>query len=470
MKFTKDDIAHLASFPEQNPNLVIEVDYPTGEISYLNPAAKKYFPELEEIGFKHPLFEEVRKRISLKKDFKCEVIIGNSIFEQKIYFIPDREFIRVFSSDITQMKEVEKNLSRLASFPEQNPSPIIEIDMNENITYFNPACLIHFPDFYEKKFEHPIMNGLKNNFEKFKSREMKIFSEEIKIGDKYYDQRSRFMPDGNVIRMFNLDITQMKRAEEIIREKNKDITDSINYAKKIQQSILPAESVLKNIYPDSFLLYKPKDIISGDFYWFAEIENYLLFVCADCTGHGVPGALMSMIGSNFLTHILHESTIRSPEGVLLELDKRVRKALKQDEDFQSKDGMDISLCALQKQKKILHYAGANRPIALIRNGELVEYSPDKFAIGGQFNTDKKFTDNKILLEENDCIYCFTDGICDQFGGPKGKKIMKKNFYNLLLQNHSKPMSEQKTNIDKTISEWRGELEQVDDILVMGIRI
>ena len=470
MKFTERDFARLASFPEQNPNPVIEVDYHTGEINYINPSASRRFPAINENGFKHPLFEEVRKRLSLKKDFQCEVAVDGIIFEQKVYFIPDTEFIRVYSSDITQLKQIEKNLSRLASFPEQNPSPIIEVDMNENITYFNPAVLIHFPDFYEKKFEHVVLAGLKKNFGKFKSGELLVFSEEVKIGDKYYDQRTRFMADNRVVRMFNLDITQMKRAEEVIKEKNKDITDSINYAKKIQQSILPSESVLHNAFSDSFLFYKPKDIISGDFYWFAEIENYLLFACADCTGHGVPGALMSMIGSNFLTHILHESTIRTPDGVLLELDRRVRKALKQDEDFESKDGMDIALCALQKEKKILHYSGANRPLALIRKGELIEYSPSKFPIGGQLNSEKKFIHNKIQLEKDDCIYGFTDGICDQFGGEKEKKFMKKNFYNLLLQIQSKPMAEQKNSIDKTITEWRGELEQVDDILVMGIRI
>lgn len=324
-----------------------------------------------------------------------------------------------------------------------------------------------------------MLEGLKKNFEKFKSGELQNFSEEIKYGDKYYDQRTRFMADSRVVRMFNIDISQLKRAEEIIREKNKDITDSINYAKKIQQSILPNELILKNYFPDSFILYKPKDIISGDFYWFTEVfsngdnsggVSNFLFACADCTGHGVPGALMSMIGSNFITHIVNEKEITTPDAALLELDKRVRKALKQDEETESKDGMDIAFCAVNKQKRILHYAGANRPLILIRKGELIEYAPSKFAIGGQFNSDKKFTHNKIQLEKGDCIYLFTDGIADQFGGPKGKKFMKKNFYNLLLQIRSQPMSEQKNTVLKTMDEWRGELEQVDDILVIGIRI
>ena len=143
----------------------------------MNPSASKRFPEINENGFMHPIFEEVRKRLSLKKDFQCEVIVGNSIFEQKVYFIEGTGFIRIYSSDITQLKQIEKNLSRLASFPEQNPSPIIEIDMNMEVTYFNPAVLIHFPEFYSQKWEHPVLAGLKKNFEKFKSGEMQTFSE-----------------------------------------------------------------------------------------------------------------------------------------------------------------------------------------------------------------------------------------------------------------------------------------------------
>ena len=469
MKYTDKDIERLALFPKQNPNPVIEVDYISGEVNYLNPAAEKRFPDMERTGFEHVLFSDIRKRISIKKDFVLEVSVGNFIFEQKVFFLPDTTQIRVYSTDITQLKQIEKNLSRLATFPEQNPSPIIEVDMNLNILYFNPAVLIHFPDFYEKKIGHPVLQGLRTNFEKFKTGELQVFSQEIKFGNRHYDQRLRFMADGNVIRMFSIDITEMKRAEEIIKEKNKDITDSINYARKIQQSILPTEEILKNNYPDSFVLYKPKDIISGDFYWYMNVGDYLLFACADCTGHGVPGALMSMIGSNFMTDIVNEKEITSPDLVLSELDKRVRKALRQDVE-DSKDGMDVAFCALHKGKKILHYAGANRPLILIRKGELTEYAPSKHPIGGQHASEKKFTDNKIQLEAGDCLYLSTDGYADQFGGPKGKKLMKKNFYTLLQQIHAKPMPEQSNLLLKIMEDWRGELEQVDDVLVMGIRI
>ncbi len=250
-KVIEQELARLASFPEQNPNPVMEVAIGSGKITYINPAGKSRFPELMETGFDHPLFEEVRKRISLQKDFECEVHLTEYIFEQKIYFSADTSHIRVYSSDITRMKQIEKNLSRLASFPEQNPSPIIEVDQEMKISYFNPATLIHFPDFYARKFEHPVLSGLKNNFDRFFSGELSVFSEEVQIGSKHYDQRSRFLADNKVIRMFSIDISQLKLAEEIIRQRNKDITDSIHYAKRIQLALLPTEKYIERILKKS---------------------------------------------------------------------------------------------------------------------------------------------------------------------------------------------------------------------------
>ncbi len=178
---------------------------------------------------------------------------------------------------------------------------------------------------------------------------------------------------------------------------------------------------------------------------------------------------MSMIGSNFITDIVQEKAITSPDKALLELDRRVRIALRQDME-DSKDGMDIALCSLHKGKKILHYAGANRPLVLIRNRELTEHAPSKFPIGGSFNAEKIFRESSIQLEKGDCIYLSTDGYADQFGGPKGKKLMKKIFYDALLRNSGFSMEMQKEHLFKFFLEWKGELEQVDDVLVMGLRI
>jgi serine phosphatase RsbU (regulator of sigma subunit) len=398
------------------------------------------------------------------------VHIDHSIFEQKIYFIPDSDLVRIYSSDITKQKQIEKNLSRLASFPEQNPSPIIEISLEGNITYTNPACRHTFPAVENEKLPHELFAPFHRNFEKLKSGEISNYSEEIRIGDHYYSQRGRILREYGVVRIFNLDITQQKQTEEIIREKNKDITDSINYAKKIQQSILPDINIMKAALENSFVFYRPKDIISGDFYWFTDLGEYFLFACADCTGHGVPGALMSMIGSNFIYDIVAEREITNPEGALSELDKRIRKALKQNEETESKDGMDIAFCSLHKTKRILHYSGANRPLAIVSKGELKEISPDKFPIGGQFTHDKIFSPNRIELKEGDCIYLFSDGITDQFGGPKGKKFMKKNFFELLLKISPFTMKEQEEMLEKHFEGWKGGIEQTDDVCVIGARV
>lgn len=221
---------------------------------------------------------------------------------------------------------------------------------------------------------------------------------------------------------------------------------------------------------DYFIFYNPKDIISGDYYWFMPLEEYFLFACADCTGHGVPGALMSMIGSNFITHIVHEKQITSPHEALLEIDKRVRKALRQDEEKENRDGMDMAFCSLHVDRKILHYAGANRPLAIIRNGELKEYEPSKFPIGGSYDIQKEFVTNKIQLEKGDCLYLFSDGITDQFGGPNEKKFMKKNFYELLKKISALNMEEQKKEIQTVFENWKGDKDQTDDICVIGLRI
>jgi serine phosphatase RsbU (regulator of sigma subunit)/PAS domain-containing protein len=469
-KRVEEKLTWLSLFPEQNPNPVIEADTVSGKVTYLNPAARSRFPELEKEGTGHALFTEVMKRIGIGKDFQCEVTTGRHIFAQRVYFLPGTALIRLYSNDITEQKQVEKNLSRLASFPEQNPSPIIEVDLQGNISYFNPACLIQFPDFYEQKWEHVVMLPLKERFGQLKSGAIAVYETEVRYGQKYFTQRARFMPDAGVIRMFNLDITLQKQSEETIREKNKDITDSINYAKKIQRAILPSEEFLLGHFEEAFVLYRPKDIISGDFYWYSVSGEHFIFACADCTGHGVPGALMSMIGSNLLSHIVSEREIITPGGALLELDRRVRKALKQDEETDSKDGMDIAFCSLHVKNRVLHYSAANRPLIIIRKGEIMEYAPSKFPVGGQFQQEKAFGENEIILEEGDVIYAFTDGITDQFGGPKGKKWMKKRFLETLLGFQQLSMQEQKAELLKAFDEWKGALEQVDDVLVMGIRV
>ncbi len=273
--------------------------------------------------------------------------------------------------------------------------------------------------------------------------------------------------------IIDTDITQRKHAEDEVKRKNQDITDSINYAKQIQTAILPSRDVIRKHLPDSFILFKPKDIVSGDFYFFSAINDHQVLIAAvDCTGHGVPGAFMSMIGNNLLTEIITGKGITEPDEILNQLDKGVRHALKQnDASTESKDGMDLALCLLDTKTLTLDYAGANRPLFLLRKQELTELKPDKSAIGGfQSDQKRKFTLQHIQLQKEDALYLFSDGYVDQFGGPLAKKFMAKRFRQLLADCHSQQMSAQQELIDQTFLSWKGQNEQVDDILVIGIRV
>ncbi|HEU4719581.1 MAG TPA: SpoIIE family protein phosphatase [Bacteroidia bacterium] len=262
------------------------------------------------------------------------------------------------------------------------------------------------------------------------------------------------------------EITEQKK---VIEEKNKDITDSINYAKRIQDAILPSKEIKYEHFPESFVLFRPKDIVSGDFYWFAEKDGNRFIASADCTGHGVPGALMSMIGNNILNHIVNEKNIVSPDSVLDELHREVRVSLKQHEQTETKDGMDIALCVFRKDGR-LEFAGAQRPLWIFRNNGFEEIKGDKFSIGGlQAESERKFTLHAPAVAPGDCIYMFSDGFADQFGGVNGKKYMTKRFREFLFSITAKKMQEQESLLDEELERWKAGATQVDDVLVIGVR-
>lgn len=270
--------------------------------------------------------------------------------------------------------------------------------------------------------------------------------------------------------IIDTDVTARKNAEEIIIQKNKDIQDSINYAKKIQEAMLPSTEEIHSALKDSFIFYRPKDVVSGDFYAYADKNNKVILSAVDCTGHGVPGAFMSMIGNDLLNHIILEKSITNPGEILSELNRGIKKALKQSETAESKDGMDIALCAFDINNNKLEFSGAQRPLYLIRNKQLTEYKPDKTSIGGNTADDYQFKNYSIDLIKDDIIYIFTDGYADQFGGETGKKFMTRKFKELLLNICTQSMKEQKEKVSSTFDWWKKDYEQVDDILVMGVKI
>ncbi len=266
---------------------------------------------------------------------------------------------------------------------------------------------------------------------------------------------------------------ETQKQKEIVEQKNKEILSSITYAKRIQSAILPHPKIVKEYLNDSFILYKPKDIVAGDFYWFEVIDNLIFFAAADCTGHGVPGAMVSVICHNALNRSVKEFGYKIPGEILNKTREIVISEFeKSDEDV--KDGMDISLCVLDKSTNVLMWAGAHNPLWLLRENEVIEYKADKQPIGKYFDA-TEFNSHTIQLQKEDILYIFTDGYADQFGGSLeinqlGKKFKSSQFKTLLLKISNKPMEEQKILLDSAFENWKGELEQVDDVCLIGVRI
>jgi tetratricopeptide (TPR) repeat protein len=276
---------------------------------------------------------------------------------------------------------------------------------------------------------------------------------------------------GFIFNRFRITQKQKNVIEEqkhIVEEKNKEITDSITYAKRIQSAILPPHKIVKEYLPHSFILYKPKDIVAGDFYWMENINNKILFAACDCTGHGVPGAMVSVVCNNGLNRSVREYGLSDPGKILDKTREIVIQEFEKSEE-EVKDGMDISFCSLDIENFKLNWAGANNPLWLIRNNELIEYKANKQPIG-KYSEPKPFTTHEINLQKGDSIYIFTDGFSDQFGGEKGKKFKSSKFKELLLSIIDKSMEEQKTMIDEAFRTWTGALEQNDDVCVIGVRI
>jgi serine phosphatase RsbU (regulator of sigma subunit) len=250
-----------------------------------------------------------------------------------------------------------------------------------------------------------------------------------------------------------------------------DVTDSIKYALRIQNSILPRVDYVKTYLKDVFFFYKPKDIISGDFYYFEEQGEDFFIGAVDCTGHGVPGALMSMVGYSIINRAITDRALTSPASILDELNESVSTSLKAGLDGQnSKDGMDIALCRVNYKKNLLEFAGAFNPLYKISDGVLEEYKADKFPIGHfAEEPDRKYTNITFELKKDDIYYIFSDGFADQFGGLKGKKFMYKQFRETLLDIHLLPFEVQKEKLNKVITNWMGNEPQLDDILVIGFK-
>lgn len=281
-----------------------------------------------------------------------------------------------------------------------------------------------------------------------------------------------FLNKRKTSRLLGQQVNEINYQNAVIKEKNKDITDSIQYAKRLQEAVFPEADLLNSYFSESFVLFRPRDIVSGDFYWFEEVDGKTIVIVGDCTGHGVPGAFMSILGHNLLNQVILEERITDPAAILQLLDKRVSNALnKRSSKKEYNDGMDIAVCVIDKKNRKLAFSGANRPLVIKRGDELIELKPNKFGIGGiEDDRCKLFGKHEIEAKENDVFYLFSDGYYDQFGGPNGKKIKYKNLVDHLKAISARPLQEQCNILLSTFENWQGNLEQLDDVCVVGVKL
>jgi len=264
--------------------------------------------------------------------------------------------------------------------------------------------------------------------------------------------------------------TEGKIQKAEFEKHRRELTASLRYAYNIQAALLPSEEFMNHVLPQHFVIFKPRDILSGDFYWLSQKKNKTLVAAADCTGHGVPGALMSILGMAFLNEIASNNSFNRANDILNILREKIMKALHQTGDNEEpKDGMDLAFCIIDRDNEIIEYAGANNPLYIIRNNDLLEFKADRMPIGINAIEEKSFTNHKIKYFPGDILYLFSDGFVDQFGGPREKKFKYGPFKNLLLEMHSLSMDEQKDKILETFKNWKGDFEQIDDVLIIGLK-
>jgi ligand-binding sensor domain-containing protein/serine phosphatase RsbU (regulator of sigma subunit) len=275
-----------------------------------------------------------------------------------------------------------------------------------------------------------------------------------------------------MLRKKEISAKEIERQRAELARRNKSFTDSITYARRIQHALLPSDESFKSLLPDSFVLFIPKDIVSGDFYWINQHGNKIYVAAVDCTGHGVPGAFMSIIGFELFRKITASEQGSNPAMILDTLNENFSEIFSDGEQVYLNDGMDLSLCIIDRKEKSLDYSGAFNPLYLVRNETIIEVKADRFSVGADvhFSTDRKlFKSHKIYLQKDDIIYMFSDGFADQFGGPEGKKFKYRRFRHLLLTIHKLSMDKQKSILESSIQEWKGNIDQVDDILIIGFR-
>jgi PAS domain S-box-containing protein len=394
------------------------------------------------------------------------------------------------SRDITERRRAEREermKSKMQALSENSPDLITRFTQEGEVFYINPMIENYTGQkpsaLLNKKIDEiPVEDLIRQEWidllkmvEEKREKVNKEMDFPSVIGDRVmqvnaipeYDEENVL----ESILMVSHDITERKQIEIEMQSKNRKISESINYAKRIQGAILPNNAVIRQLLPDSFILYKARDVVSGDFPWFTNVGDTIYFAAVDCTGHGVPGALISLIGYFLLNDIVKGRKVSDPGEILDYLDRGVTKTLRQDtSDSKTKDGMDIALCKIDLNNSKVSYAGAHRPLYYMNGTDLEEIKGNKFPIGGGvYKNQTKFTCTTIDVKRGDSIFFCSDGFPDQFGGPENRKYGPKRLRDEIMKHHKKPMTEIYDIIDKDWTEWKGEQKQTDDVLLIGVR-
>lgn len=496
----------------ENASEVITIYEADATIRYISPSVEKilgYTQEemigIRDIAYVHPdgveAYEQMFKDLLDKPDekvtieFSYQTKSGQRIWLEatgtNLFSDPAIQGIVLNTRDITERRAAEREQrlrGQMQALSENSPDLITRISKEGTVFYINPTIETYTgknkDNFLQKhlkelELEGEILESWNDILKEVITKNQKIALDmdfpsimgervmQVNAIPEYNDQSNL-----ESVLVVSHDITERKIIELEISQKNRKITESINYAKRIQEAILPDTNYIRQFLKDSFILYKPRDVVSGDFPWFLQKNDNIYIAAVDCTGHGVPGALISLIGFFLLNNIVNVKEADTPGEILDILDEEVTKTLKQDEsDSSTKDGMDISLCKINTKKGQLEYAGAHRPLYYLTDGELHEIKGNKFPIGGaQYKNRGKFTNTVINYKDNDSVYLFSDGFPDQFGGPKNKKFSPRRIREIIKNNSNLELAEINRILDNQFEDWRGNNKQTDDVLMIGIKL
>jgi PAS domain S-box-containing protein len=474
-KKVAEKLHSMALFAELNPEPVLRFAK-NGLIMQSNKAANEIFKKKTLIGFE---IQNLIKEISninfadFIKQNKVETI--DTQFRDHHYRfilkgIEEINICQMYGSDITSRILAQKEADSMALFAQLNPEPVFRFNAKGTVLQANPAAnkIFLLDSIVEKQIQDLIPEIAKLNFDEF-ILENKLLTITAEIGDHIMRFILRGLDHLNICQIYGSDITERVKAQKLIEEQKESITDSIQYAKRIQQAILPNQKMLDNYFSDHFIYFKPRDIVSGDFYWMSEVDDKLVLMAADCTGHGVPGAFMSMLGVSFLNEIVTKQNCQKASFILNKLRDQIISALSQSGN-KANDGMDVALFVFDKKRMILNYSGAYNPLFIIRDNELLITKADRMPIGSYVKEDIPFTDHFIDVKKGDQIYIFSDGYADQFGEQTNMKFSSKSLKQLLLDIRELNADEKKEKIDSTFMHWKGNQKQIDDVLLIGVKI